>query len=75
MTDMFDDDPDEPADVPEIKFALVQQGHGKWMILDTHTDLPAASNGKELVDLDFDDARDIADMLNVEFRANRNPLV
>jgi hypothetical protein len=70
-----DDDLDEPEDVAEVRYVLAQAPHGAWAIIDTFSSLTAATNGRELTDLDYQDAKDIADMLNREHAANKSPLI
>ena len=48
----------------EARYECRQQGDGDWMVIDRLTNLPAATNGRDLSGLSMDDARDIADVLN-----------
>ncbi len=58
------------------RYAAEKVGHDRWVIIDTDTGLPAASNGKDLTGLEENDARDIAGLLNDADRSGRpSPLV
>ena len=48
----------------ERRYCPQRQADGQWAVIDTYNGLPAASDGNDLVGLAFEDATDIADMLN-----------
>ncbi|OLP62147.1 hypothetical protein BJF93_01500 [Xaviernesmea oryzae] len=50
--------------VGEARYEARQAEDGKWMVMDRLTRLPAATDGRDLVGLSAEDARDIADVLN-----------
>ncbi len=47
----------------------------RWMIVDTLTSLPAASNGRDFTGLSMQDALDITDELNRSIALGRDPLI
>ncbi len=65
-----------PGRLPTDLRYEAQQSDGTWQIIDRMTDLPAASNGRDLVKLRRDDALEIADELNrCEAEGSRSPLL
>jgi hypothetical protein len=46
---------------------------GLWQVTDTLTGLPAASDGKDFVNLSRSDARDIADALETYLNEGKEP--
>ena len=60
----------------EPRYSVRQEKNGTWTVLDVITRLPAASDGRDLMGLEHDDAKDIADALNRDYLAGRrSPLV
>ncbi len=46
------------------RYVVMEEQAGTWQIIDSATGLPAATDGKEFVQLAASDAKDIADELN-----------
>ncbi len=60
----------------EKRYGIRQDRDGSWTVIDTLTQLPAASDGRDLVKLEKMDAEDIAETLNEDFsRDRKSPLV
>ncbi len=59
----------------ENRYAVRRQDGERFAVIDDQTGLPAASDGRDLVGLDREDAQDIADVLNRGEQIRRNPLV
>jgi len=57
------------------RYDLRRELNELWTIIDTYTGLPAASDGKDLTGLEFDDARDLLTLLNDSDSRGENPLV
>lgn len=49
----------------EARYEARREPSGRWMVVDTHTDLPAASDGRDFVSLLRRDAFDLAEALNL----------
>lgn len=49
------------------------QARGQWVVVDTHTGLPAASDGKDFTSLSKRDAADIAEALNTYLKEGKEP--
>jgi len=47
--------------------------HGRWVVIDTLTGLPAASDGRDFVNLTQSDAADIAEALNAYLSEGKDP--
>lgn len=60
----------------ERRYQVTGDGSAKWQVLDSITGLPAATNGRDLVQLDKRDAEDLADELNdCEGKGRPSPLL
>jgi hypothetical protein len=58
------------------RYAAEKIDRDRWVIIDTHTGQPAASDGKDLTGLDETDAHDIATLLNDSDRSGSpSPLI
>lgn len=64
------DGPDEP-----LRYEIRREASGRWTVVDSMTSLPAATDGRDLVGLSREDARDIADELNRSVAQGRDPLI
>ncbi|MBO9196205.1 hypothetical protein J5277_19045 [Rhizobium sp. 16-449-1b] len=64
------DGPDEP-----LRYEIRREPSGRWTVVDSMTALPAASDGRDLIGLSREDARDIADELNRSIAQGRDPLI
>jgi hypothetical protein len=63
-------DPEEPP-----RYAVQREPSGSWMVVDSLTLLPAATDGRDLVGLAKEDAQDIARELNSSVAEGRDPLI
>jgi len=60
----------------EPRYDIRQEKNGLWTVFDILTGLPAASDGRDLANLEREDAKDIADHLNREhIGRRRSPLL
>ncbi|MBW9117573.1 hypothetical protein JNB88_28530 [Rhizobium cauense] len=57
------------------RYEVHQEPRGGWMIVDTLTSLPAATDGRDLIGLAREDAEDIAHELNLGEAQGRDPLI
>jgi len=58
------------------RYEIRQERDGLWTVIDSLTQLPAASDGRDLTNLEKADAQDIADSLNEDMSCHRkSPLV
>ncbi|KQV83821.1 hypothetical protein [Rhizobium sp. Root1220] len=57
------------------RYEVRQQPGGRWAVIDTLTSLPAATDGRDLVGLDRQDAEDIARELNSSEADGVDPLI
>ena len=64
------DGPDEP-----LRYEIRREPSGRWTVVDSMTALPAAIDGRDLVGLSREDARDIAEELNRSIAQGRDPLI
>jgi hypothetical protein len=72
------DDPDPlyHSSIRTSERYVVSEDHaGTWKIVDTTTGLPAATNGRDFVQLSKVDAKDLADELNECDAQGGDPLV
>jgi hypothetical protein len=58
-----------------LRYEIRREHSGRWTVVDSMTALPAASNGRDLIGLSREDARDIADELNRSIAQGRDPLI
>jgi len=59
----------------DVRYEARLDRDGTWMVADSFTDLPAASNGRDLVMLRKDDANEMAADLNrCETEGSQSPL-
>jgi hypothetical protein len=58
------------------RYVATEEQSGTWQIVDTATGLPAATNGREFVQLTARDAKEIAAELNAcEAQGGKSPLL
>lgn len=58
------------------RYVVMEEQAGTWQIIDSATGLPAATDGKEFVQLAASDAKDIADELNrCDAEGSESPLL
>jgi hypothetical protein len=55
------------------RYVATQNPNGKWMVVDDYTGLPAASDGREFVELIKTDALEIAEALNAYLIEGKQP--
>ncbi|KRB58274.1 hypothetical protein ASE04_28240 [Rhizobium sp. Root708] len=62
--------------ISDTRYEPRQERGGTWMVADSFTDLPAASNGRDLVMLRKGDAKEMAAELNrCETEGSESPLL
>jgi len=59
----------------EHRYRPQKRVDGQWAVIDTLSGLPAASDGDDLVGLEYEDAMDIADTLNDADQRGKTMLV
>lgn len=59
--------------VRDHRYVARPDGDGRWEVVDSHTDLPAYSNGRGFVQLGKIDAVDLADALNSYILEGKDP--
>ena len=57
------------------RYCPQKRADSQWSVIDTFSGLPAASDGHDLVGLEFNDAMDISDMLNEADQRGKTMLV
>ena len=57
------------------RYIIRQEPRGTWMVMDSMTALPAATDGKDISGLSKVDAEDIAQELNRSIAGGRDPLL
>ena len=69
------EDTDGPSAVSDPRYACQPDtAHfGRWTVTDTLTGLPAASDGRDFIDLGKSDAADIAEALNSYLSEGKDP--
>lgn len=58
-------------EMQEKRYEIRREPNGCWTVVDALTNLPAATDGKDLTGLEQDDARDIAHALNLDASRRR----